>query len=74
MNINDRLDLIAFANGVRVDPETPDGNADLMAFLIGDLCDKRDLPVAECLSNRRVAVLRAYDAEHYDDLASRHGW
>lgn len=72
--MDDRLDLIAFANGLRVAPDTPGGDADLMAFLIGDLCDRRAEPVVECLTNRRIDVLRHYDAAHYAELARRYGW
>ena len=74
MDRDERLDLIAFANGVRVDPATPGGDADLMAFLIGDLCDFRDRPTTEALTNRRRAVLARHDETHYAELAARHGW
>ncbi|RYG41013.1 hypothetical protein EON79_21560 [bacterium] len=69
-----RLDLIAIANGIRIDSSTPDGDADLMGFLIGELCDERDRPVRDRLTNRRMAVLRLYDPARYAELAKRHGW
>lgn len=73
-SLDARLDFIAFANGVRIDPTTPGGDADLMAFLIGDLCDFRDRPAEEALTNRRRAVLQHHDPEHYAELAARHSW
>lgn len=74
MDINARLDLIALANGIRNDPETPGGDADLMSYLIGDLCEKRDRPAAECLTNRRRAVMERFDREYFAELVARHGW
>lgn len=73
-DLDARLDLIAFANGLRVDPATPGGDADLMAFLIGDLCDFRERPALEALTNRRRATLQRHDPERYAELALRHGW
>lgn len=72
--IDARLDLILFANGLRSDASTPGGDADLMTYLIGDLCEFRESPVETYLTNRRRAVLQAYDSEHYGELASKHGW
>ncbi len=73
-----RLDLIAFAfafaNGVRVDPSTPGGDADLTAYLIGDLCEYRNRPVFDAVTNRRRSVLERHDAEHLAELAARHRW